>query len=80
MLANGRDDITAIGLILAPPIGATIGFNMTRRYRPRRVPVAVGALVQWQGGAGVSLGVPIPTRARSEERTVTSIPLLGGTF
>lgn len=80
MLANGRDDITAIGLILAPPIGATIGFNMTRRYRPRRVPVAVGALVQWQGGAGVSLGVPIPARTRSEERTVTSIPLLGGTF
>ncbi len=79
MLANGRDDITAIGLILAPPIGATIGFNMTRRYRPRRVPVP-GPLLQWQGGAGVSLGVPLPARVRSEERTVTSIPLLGGTF
>jgi hypothetical protein len=79
MLANGRDDITAIGFILAPTIGATIGFNMTRRYKPRRVPVT-GALLQWSDGDGVSLGVPIPTRVRSEERTVTSIPLLGGTF
>jgi hypothetical protein len=79
MLANGRDDITTIGMIFAPPIGAMIGFNMTRRYKPRRVPVT-GALLQWHDGASVSLGVPIPVRVRAEERTATSIPLLGGTF
>jgi hypothetical protein len=79
MLANGHDKITALGLIFAPPVGAVIGFNMTRRYRPRRIPV-VGALVQWSDGAGASLGVPVPTHIRSEDRTVTSIPLLGGTF
>lgn len=79
MLANGRDNITALGLILAPPLGAVIGFNATRRYRPRRIPV-VGVLVQWRDGDGASLGVPVLIRARSEDRTVTSVSLLGGTF
>jgi len=79
MLASGRDNITTIGLILAPPIGAVIGFNATRRYKPHRVPV-VGALVQWSDGAGASIGVPVPTRARADDRTVTSIPLVGGSF
>jgi hypothetical protein len=79
MIANGRETTTALGLICAPPLGAVIGWNMTRRYRPRRVP-AVGALVHWSDRAGASLGVPIPARARAEDRTVTSVPLLGGTF
>jgi hypothetical protein len=81
MLANGRDEITALGLLLAPPIGAMIGFNATRRYTPRHVRVRVTAsLVDWSSGSGPSLGVPIPARVRSDDRTVTSIPLLGGTF
>jgi len=79
MLANGRENITALGLIFAPPLGAVIGFNATRRYRPRHVRV-IGALVEWSDGAGASLGVPVPTRARSADRTVTTVPLLGGTF
>lgn len=80
MLASGRDEITALGLVFAPTIGAVIGFNSTRRYRPRSVRVRVsGALVDWSGGA-VALGVPLVTRARAEERAVTSVPLLGGTF
>jgi hypothetical protein len=81
MLANGHDEITALGLLLAPPIGAMIGFNATRRYKPRRVRVRVSAaLVDWSSGSGPAIGVPIPARVRSEDRTVTSIPLLGGTF
>jgi hypothetical protein len=83
MLANGRENISILGMVLAPPIGAMIGFNMTRRYRPRRVRVrtpVTAALVSWTDGAGASLGVPIPTRTRSVDRAVTSVPLLGGTF
>lgn len=81
MLANGRDEITTLGLIFAPPIGAMIGFNATRRYRPRHVRVRVTAsLVDWSSGSGPSIGVPIPARVRADDRTVTSIPLLGGTF
>jgi hypothetical protein len=38
------------------------------------------SLVDWSSGSGPSLGVPIPARVRSDDRTVTSIPLLGGTF
>ncbi len=78
MLANGRENVTILGMVLAPPLGAMIGFNMTRRYRPRRVPVT-GALLS-VGGGTASLGVPIPMRARTEDRTVTTFPLLGGTF
>ncbi|HSK03015.1 MAG TPA: hypothetical protein VK932_17310, partial [Kofleriaceae bacterium] len=81
MIANGHDEITALGLLFAPPLGAMIGFNATRRYKPRRVRVRVSAsLVDWSSGSGPSLGVPIPARVRSDDRTVTSIPLLGGTF
>jgi hypothetical protein len=84
MLANGRDNITALGLICAPTLGAVIGFNTTRRYKPRRVRVRVqvsGSLIDWSDGRA-ALGVPFVTRARTDERTgtVTSIPLLGGTF
>ncbi len=79
MLASGRDNIIALGLIFAPPLGATIGFNASRRYRPRRVRVTA-SLIDWSHGAGPSLGVPIPVRVRADDRTVTSVPLLGGTF
>jgi len=79
MLASGRENIAILGMVLAPPLGAMVGFNATRRYKPRVVPV-VGALVSWSAGDGASLGVPLPVRVRSEDRTVTSIPLLGGTF
>lgn len=78
MLANGRSNVTAVGLVLAPTIGAVIGFNSTRRYKPRRVRVP-GALVGARRG-GPALAVPIPTRTRSEVGTVTSIPLVTGTF
>lgn len=78
MLANGRSNITAVGLVLAPSVGAVIGFNSSRRYKPRRVRVP-GALVGARGG-GPALTVPIPTRTRSEAGTVTSIPLVTGTF
>ena len=77
MLANGEDNVTAIGLVLAPQIGAIIAFNSSRRYKPRRV--SYGALLRIDDGCP-SLGVPLVTRAASHERTVTTIPLLGGTF
>jgi hypothetical protein len=79
MLASGRENIAILGMVLAPPLGAMVGFNATRRYKPRQVPV-VGALISWSAGAGASIGVPLPVRVRSEDRLVTSIPLLGGTF
>ena len=75
MVANDRENITALGLLCAPPLGAVIGWNMTRRYRPRRVP-AVGALVHGGDRAGASL----PARAHAADRTAPSIPLLVGTF
>jgi hypothetical protein len=77
MVANGREDISILGLVLAPPIGAVIGFNATRRYKPRRV--MVNALLQLDEGRP-SLGIPMVTRAGSRDRTVTSIPLVSGSF
>ena len=77
LLANGEDTVTTIGLVLAPSIGAIIGFNMTRRYKPRRV--AYGALLLFDDGRP-SLGIPVVTRAAARDRTVTAVPLLGGTF
>jgi hypothetical protein len=78
MLANGRSSITAVGLVLAPSVGAVIGFNTTRRYKSRRV--RVPAPRAGARGGGPALAVPIPTRTRSEAGTVTSIPLVTGTF
>ncbi len=65
-------------LLVAPMVGALVGFNATRRWK-RRDGVAVGSLLRQDGGQ-VSLGIPLVTHAEQRGIATTTLPLFSGSF
>lgn len=77
-VASSDETAGILVLLVAAPVGALVGFNATRRWKPGKG-LTVGSLLRTDRGQ-VSFGVPLVTHGDHRGVTTTTIPVFSGSF